>query len=66
VAEVTLRLDDPWQGHIIGAAYAHCHDGRYAWLDVSTSVRGAVGVHDLYAVFPAAGVCLDSLTFGQR
>jgi beta-glucosidase len=66
VAEVTLRLDDPWQGHIIGAAYAHCHDGRYAWLDVSTSVRGAVGVHDLYAVFPAAGVCLDSLTFGQQ
>ncbi len=63
LAEVILRLDDPWQGKVIGTVYAQCQGGRYAWQEVPVAVQDAVGVHDLYAVFPTAGVCLDSLSF---
>jgi beta-glucosidase len=62
-AVITLRLDDPLQGAVIGTLHAHCHDGRYAWVEATTPIRAAAGVHDLYAVFGTAGVSLDTLAF---
>jgi beta-glucosidase len=60
---VTLRLDDPLQGPVIGTISAACHGRRYAWVDAVAPIEAATGVRDLYAVFGSAGVSLDSLTF---
>jgi beta-glucosidase len=65
-AVVTLRLDDPLQGSVIGTVRAPCPGGRYGWVDAVTPIEGASGVHDLYAVFGSAGVGLDSLSFSPR
>jgi hypothetical protein len=65
-AVVTLRLDDPLQGSVIGTIRAACEGGRYAWVDTVAPLEGARGVHDLYAVFGSAGVSLDSLAFSPR
>jgi beta-glucosidase len=62
-ATVTLRLDEPLQGPVIGTISAACHGGRYQWVDAVAALDGARGTHDLYAVFGSAGVSLDSLTF---
>jgi beta-glucosidase len=60
---ITLRLDDPLQGPVIGTISAACHGRRYAWVDAVAPIEAASGVRDLYAVFGSAGVSLDSLTF---
>jgi beta-glucosidase len=60
---VTLRLDDPLEGPVIGTIAAACPGGRHAWIDAVAPTEGAAGVRDLYAVFGAAGVSLDRLTF---
>jgi beta-glucosidase len=60
-AGVTLRLDDPLDGPVIGAARADCTAGRYRWETATTEVSGADGVHDLFVVFDAAGVHLRGL-----
>jgi len=60
---VTLRLDDPLQGPVIGTIAATCPGGRHAWVDAVAPMEAAIGVRDLYAVFGSAGVGLDSLTF---
>ena len=62
-AVVTLRLDDPLQGEVIGTVEARPRGGRYGWVDAVARLGPATGVHDLYAVFGAAGVALDTLTF---
>jgi beta-glucosidase len=61
--EVTLRLDDPLAGPVVGVARAHGPGGRYAWEEPTIELAGAVGEHDLYVVFSAPGVGLESLTF---
>ncbi|HEY2670894.1 MAG TPA: glycoside hydrolase family 3 C-terminal domain-containing protein [Rugosimonospora sp.] len=63
---VTLRLDDPLDGPVIGALAATCRSGRYEFASAHTPLRGAAGVRDLYAVFEAPGVTLRTLTFGAR
>jgi beta-glucosidase len=63
---VTLRLDDPLQGPVIGTITAACEGGRYHWTDAVTDLSGARGTHDLYAVLGTPGVSLDSLTFGGQ
>ena len=60
-AIVTLRLDDPLAGPVIGTFCVPCPGGRYAWVEASTPVEGASGVRDLYAVFGSAGIGLDTL-----
>jgi beta-glucosidase len=60
---VTLRLDDPLQGKVIGTVRARGYGGRYAWESAIAPLDGADGVHDLYAVFGSAGVSLDTLEF---
>ncbi len=64
-ATVTLRLDDPLDGPVIGALTAACRSGRYGFVAARTPLRGAAGVRDLYAVFDAPGVTLRTLTFGS-
>jgi beta-glucosidase len=61
--EVTLRLDDPLAGPVVGVARAHGRGGRYAWEEPTIELTGAAGEHDLYVVFSAPGVGLESLTF---
>jgi len=63
-AGVTLRLDDPLDGPVIGAARATCTGGRYQWETGTTEIAGAGGVRDLFVVFDAAGVHLRCLRFG--
>jgi beta-glucosidase len=65
-AAVTLRLDDPLDGPVIGVLTAACRSGRYEFVTARTSLRGAAGVRDLYAVFDAPGVTLRALTFESR
>jgi len=60
---LTLRLDDPIAGPVIGVARAYGPGGRYAWEEPLVSLSGAAGTHDLYVVFSAPGVGLESLTF---
>jgi beta-glucosidase len=60
---VTLRLDDPLEGPVLGTITAAGPGGRHAWIDAVAPTGTAVGVRDLYAVFGSAGVSLDSLTF---
>ncbi|MGE5830180.1 MAG: carbohydrate-binding protein, partial [Micromonosporaceae bacterium] len=62
-AGLTLRLDDPLQGEILGTVDAQCPGDRYAWVDTDVPLRGADGMHDLYVVFDSAGVNLATLTF---
>jgi beta-glucosidase len=62
---VTLRLDDPIQGTVIGTLTASCRGGRYVWASAATSLDDANGVHDLYAVVNCAGGGLDTLTFSD-
>lgn len=62
-AGLTLRLDDPLAGPVIGTVTASCADGRYAWSEAGTPLSGAAGVRDLYAVFDASGVNLRTLVF---
>ncbi|GIH20980.1 glycoside hydrolase family 3 protein [Rugosimonospora africana] len=62
-AGITLRLDDPLDGPVIGQVTAACRAGRYEFVSAGTPLRGAAGVRDLYAVFDAPGVTLRSLSF---
>jgi beta-glucosidase len=65
-AVVTLRLDDPLAGADLGMLLVPCTGGRYAWVEAVTPIEEVTGVHDLYAVFGSAGVCLDTLRFEPR
>jgi beta-glucosidase len=62
-AGLTLRLDDPLEGEVIGSVAAICTGGRYGWADVEAPIRSAAGVRDLYVVFDAPGVNLRTLSF---
>jgi beta-glucosidase len=65
-ATLTLRLDDPLQGPVIATFEQLCHGGRYGWVDVSAPVAGAAGVRDLYVVFGASAIGLDTLEFSGQ
>jgi beta-glucosidase len=60
-ATVTLRLDDPLDGPVIGELTAECQGGRYAFVPAAARLRDATGVRDLYVVFEAPGVTLRTL-----
>lgn len=60
---VTLRLADPMTGPTLGTARAYGPGGRYAWAEATVELAGVTGRHDLYVVFSAPGVALESLTF---
>jgi beta-glucosidase len=62
-AGLTLRLDDPIAGPVIGTVGASCSGGRYAWSETSVRISGASGLRDLYAVFDTPGVNLRTLDF---
>jgi len=64
-AIITLRLDDPLEGPVIGTLRAPGAGGRYSWIETETAIDGATGLRDLYAVFDAAGVALDTLAFAR-
>jgi beta-glucosidase len=64
-AVITLRLDDPLEGPVIGSLSVACTGGRYSWVEAHTALDGATGVRDLYVVFDAAGVALDTLAFAR-
>jgi beta-glucosidase len=62
-AAVTLRLDDPLAGPVVGSADVPHTGGRYSWADVGGSIGSADGVRDLYLVFEVAGILVSRLTF---
>jgi beta-glucosidase len=62
-AAVTLRLDDPLAGPVVGSADVPYTGGRYSFLDVGGSIGSAEGVRDLYLVFEVAGILVSRLTF---
>ncbi|MNE73706.1 Arabinoxylan arabinofuranohydrolase precursor [compost metagenome] len=45
-----LRLGDP-KGKLIGTLEVPSTNGWDQWIEVTTEVAGAVGIHDLYMVF---------------
>ncbi|GAA5197521.1 glycoside hydrolase family 3 protein [Rugosimonospora acidiphila] len=61
-AAVTLRLDDPLDGPVVGALATECRSGRYGFA-TATAPCAARGIRDLYAVFDAPGVALRTLSF---
>jgi beta-glucosidase len=65
-AAVTLRLDDPLDGPVIGAPATTCRPTRYAFATARAALDGATGVRDLFVVFDAPGVTLRTLTFEAR
>jgi len=62
-AAVTLRLDDPLAGPVIGSAGVPYTGGRYSWTEVGGAVSAADGVRDLFLVFEVAGILVSGLTF---
>ena len=62
-AAVTLRLDDPLAGPVVGSADVPHTGGRYSWAGVGGSIGSADGVRDLYLVFEVAGILVSRLTF---
>ena len=62
-AAVELRMDGPAAGRRVGSVEVPCTGGRYEWTEVSTPLRGACGVHDLYLVL-TGGVRLSRFWFG--
>jgi beta-glucosidase len=65
-AVLTLRLDDPLGGPVIGTARASCAGGPYDWTPVVTPLAPVTGRRDLYVVFDEPGVRLRSLSFMRR
>jgi beta-glucosidase len=63
-AVLTLRLDDPLGGPVIGTARASCQGGPYGWTPVVTPVAPVTGRRDLYVVFDEPDVRLRDLSFG--
>ncbi|GAA3733377.1 glycoside hydrolase family 3 protein [Plantactinospora mayteni] len=61
---LTLRLDDPSTGPVIGRLPVPGPGGRGDWHTVSATLTGADGVRTLYLVFDAAGSAVSRLTFG--
>ena len=61
---LTLRLDNPVDGPVVGTTVVPDTGDRYAWVDVPVALSGAAGVQDLYVVFSAVGTGLSTLAFG--
>jgi beta-glucosidase len=62
-AGVELRLDGPAAGRRVGSVDVPCTGGRYEWTEVTTPLRGACGVHDLYLVL-TGGARVSRFRFG--
>jgi beta-glucosidase len=54
-----LRLDDPLRGVLLGS----CDVPPHAWTDLPFEVTSTQPTGTLYAVFSAAGISLETLTF---
>jgi beta-glucosidase len=50
---VTVRLDDPVRGRVIGTLPVPATGDRYAWTTVSAPLSRASGIHDVYLTFTA-------------
>jgi beta-glucosidase len=61
---LTLRLENPIDGPVVGTTVVADTGDRYAWVDVPVALSGAAGVQDLYVVFSAVGTGLSTLAFG--
>jgi len=62
---LTLRLDDPFAGEVVGEVDAPPTGGPYAWIEVGGPLTGAAGLHDLYLILDAPGTIVSRLTFGE-
>jgi beta-glucosidase len=60
---LTLRLDDPLYGEVVGAVSVGPSRDRYDLADAGCALAGAVGVRDLYVVFENEGVTVSRLSF---
>ncbi|MET8160826.1 glycoside hydrolase family 3 C-terminal domain-containing protein [Sphaerisporangium sp. NPDC005289] len=63
---LTLRLDDPLYGEVIGAVSVAPSRDRYDLATVTCPLAGAAGVHDLYVVFENEGVTVSELRFTRQ
>ncbi|ETK32181.1 glycoside hydrolase family 3 protein [Microbispora sp. ATCC PTA-5024] len=60
---VTLRVDDPLCGDVIGAVTVPPTAARHDLVEVVTPLAGSPGVRDLYVVFESEGVTVSTLGF---
>ncbi|MFG1877120.1 glycoside hydrolase family 3 C-terminal domain-containing protein [Sphaerisporangium sp. NPDC049003] len=60
---LTLRLDDPLFGEVVGAVSVAPSRSRYDLVGIECPLTGAAGVHDLYVVFENEGVTVSELAF---
>ncbi|WP_229691391.1 glycoside hydrolase family 3 C-terminal domain-containing protein, partial [Sphaerisporangium melleum] len=63
---LTLRLDDPLYGEVIGAVSVAPSRDRYDLVTVICPLAGAEGVRDLHVVFENEGVTVSELRFTRR
>jgi beta-glucosidase len=64
-ARLELRLDEPLSGPLAATLDVPATGDRHAWVDVTTSLTGAAGVHDLYLVLDTAQARVASVAFGR-
>ncbi|WP_214111291.1 glycoside hydrolase family 3 protein [Acrocarpospora catenulata] len=62
---LTLRLDDPLHGEVLGAVTVRPMAGGHDFVEVATALSPAHGVRDLYVVFENEGVTVRGLRFGR-
>ncbi|GHH84727.1 glycoside hydrolase family 3 protein [Streptomyces capitiformicae] len=62
-ADVSLVLDDRLSGEVLATVTVKGAADRYAWNEVTVRTVPVAGVHDLYVVFGASGLCLRDLRF---
>ncbi|GAA3808355.1 glycoside hydrolase family 3 protein [Sphaerisporangium flaviroseum] len=60
---LTLRLDDPLFGDVVGAVSVAPSRDRYDFAAAGCPLARAAGVHDLYVVFENEGVTVSELAF---
>ncbi len=60
---IQLRLDDPLHGPVVGTIQVQPTGHRHTWIESSTPLAEARGVHALYAVFSGTSISLQSLSF---
>jgi len=60
---LTLRLDDPLSGDVIGTVAVPPTPTRHDFAGLGTPLAGAAGVRDLYVVFENEGLVVSALEF---
>ncbi|MFC7328416.1 glycoside hydrolase family 3 C-terminal domain-containing protein [Marinactinospora rubrisoli] len=61
---ITLRLDDPLSGPVVGTVETPVCAEPYAFTEVTAPLNGAEGARDLYVVLSRTGIAFASLAFG--